>query len=507
MGLVSVGEAQLTVDAGPNLAQEALLPFQLSGVVTGRQPHDFWMGDGDFATENQLVRYDDTNGFQSTANLKEILSDMPAGWPSDVVAIGGEYYGIETGNQYLWKLVDFDLGQVEQIGPNHTWPWVTCLAYDAVGDVLYGVDGNMKQLLRFNYTTGAVTPIGPPLTAQQPYYFIKGLAFNQADGLLYAIEDNTETIFTIDPATAATTHVMSAPSGAALYDEIQFWNGELYASYKWFDNGQGWFVATVRHIDLTTGVISDRGPLFDHMSPHTLMIDSFPEETRWSQVSGPGQATFVDLYDPQTTVTFSAPGTYVLELTAYGQPPVSDQVTIDALEFDCNQNLVEDATDIQQGTSTDIDLNGVPDECEVVAYCTAKVNSLGCTPSMYSLGTPSMTDPNPFEVGAVDEHNQRNGLMFYAYDHLVLPGFQGGFLCVQPPLRRLPVQSAGGSPPPTTDCTGQFMVDFNAHAQSGLDPILAPGQQVNCQWWSRDPNHVDGTGAMLTDALQFTMQP
>ena len=33
-------------------------------------------------------------------------------------------------------------------------------------------------------------------------------------------------------------------------------------------------------------------------------------------------------------------------------------------QFDCNGNGIEDAVDIAFGTSSDVDQNGVPDECE-----------------------------------------------------------------------------------------------------------------------------------------------
>ena len=36
----------------------------------------------------------------------------------------------------------------------------------------------------------------------------------------------------------------------------------------------------------------------------------------WSQVSGPGTATFTDPSSPTTTVSFDSAGTYVLRLTA-----------------------------------------------------------------------------------------------------------------------------------------------------------------------------------------------
>jgi len=39
----------------------------------------------------------------------------------------------------------------------------------------------------------------------------------------------------------------------------------------------------------------------------------------WEQTGGPGTATFANTSDPQTTVTFSEPGIYTLQLTAHGQ--------------------------------------------------------------------------------------------------------------------------------------------------------------------------------------------
>jgi hypothetical protein len=49
----------------------------------------------------------------------------------------------------------------------------------------------------------------------------------------------------------------------------------------------------------------------------------------WSKVSGPGAVTFANASDPLTSVSFSAPGVYVLRLTASdGQLTSSDDVTI-----------------------------------------------------------------------------------------------------------------------------------------------------------------------------------
>ena len=52
--------------------------------------------------------------------------------------------------------------------------------------------------------------------------------------------------------------------------------------------------------------------------------------TAWSQVSGPGTASFTDASSPTTTVSFPAAGTYVLRLTADdGSAQSSDDVSID----------------------------------------------------------------------------------------------------------------------------------------------------------------------------------
>ena len=147
-----------------------------------------------------------------------------------------------------------------------------------------------------------------------------------------------------------------------------------------------------------------------------------------------------------------------------------------------------------------LDVSDVPPR----VYCVAKTNSLGCVPSIGSIGSSSASSLTAtFDVIATNVLNQRNGLLFYGYGSASISPFNGGTLCVLPPLRRLPIQNAGGTLPPTMDCSGTYTFEFNAHTQSGTDPFLSPGQQVNAQWWSRDPQHVDGTGAGLTDGLEF----
>jgi len=56
------------------------------------------------------------------------------------------------------------------------------------------------------------------------------------------------------------------------------------------------------------------------------------------------------------------------------QPPPPDII-------DCNQNLVQDAVDIQNGGSSDCNGNGVPDECEIDLNSTAPGGPFFCDPS------------------------------------------------------------------------------------------------------------------------------
>ena len=137
------------------------------------------------------------------------------------------------------------------------------------------------------------------------------------------------------------------------------------------------------------------------------------------------------------------------------------------------------------------------------AYCTAKVNSLGCTPAIGSTGQPSFSSAAPFTIEASMILNGRSGIMFYGYGQQATP-FQGGTMCVTAPVKRTPVQDSGGSTA-GNDCTGVFSFEMNGRIQSGLDGALVPGAEVFAQFWSRDPQSPGTTN--LTDALAFTVCP
>ena len=135
-------------------------------------------------------------------------------------------------------------------------------------------------------------------------------------------------------------------------------------------------------------------------------------------------------------------------------------------------------------------------------YCTALVNSSGCTPTMTFSGLPSASEAAVFDVGAAEVLPAKPGLLTYSTGNSAAIPFGGGILCALPPLRRTPLQlssSMGGV------CGGTYTFDFNTRIQSGIDPLLVAGQQVWSQYWSRDTLAVAGIG--LTNGLTFLIQP
>lgn len=141
---------------------------------------------------------------------------------------------------------------------------------------------------------------------------------------------------------------------------------------------------------------------------------------------------------------------------------------------------------------------------DVINYCTAKTNSLGCVPAIQSSGYPSATNASPFTITAGNVLNGKSGIFFYGYTIASVP-FQDGFKCVSGSVVRTPIQTSGGTAQPTVDCTGIYTFDFSAWILAGHDPLLVAGQQVGGQFWSRDPQDPHQVG--LTDAVRFVIGP
>ncbi len=478
--LATLAGAQVVPDAGPDDSVTWGDPYSLQSSVLNRSLLHYILADGDHATENDFLEYRSDVGVTVIAQ-PSTMGGILYNWPSDIVRIGGLDYVIDTGKRQLYT-VDLTTSVATQVGsplPPGSYEWMTCLAYDTAAGKLYGVDGLDKQLLEFNVNNGNVTPVGNPLTTGgQPYWFIKGLAYDEVNDILVAVDGNTETLLTIDQHNnAATQHVVNLPAGPdALYDEIQFFNGELYGSFRYFDNQTQLWNAQLRRIDPATGLTEDVGPPVLDISAHALMILGIPEDVEWLQLAGPGTATFSDATIEAPTVTFSDPGVYTLELTVYtDMGPVSDtvDVTVDA---------------------------------GVATYCVGKTTSQGCVPFLTHSGTPSATSTGKFQIQGENFLEGEIGILLYGLNGRGSLDFHGGKLCVKAPVTRLlPPKLAKGSF--GVPCTGVVKRDFNQRIQSGIDPLLTPGRQVNAQWRLRDPLDLSGFTDALSDGIEFTILP
>ena len=149
-------------------------------------------------------------------------------------------------------------------------------------------------------------------------------------------------------------------------------------------------------------------------------------------------------------------------------------------------------------------------QAKPTVYCTAKVNSLGCTPQIGFIGAPSASAASGFEVTVVQVRNRRRGLLFYCISGRAALPFLGGTLCIAPGnVRRTPQMNTGGTPI-YADCSGMVKVDMNAFAAGlagghPLPELKQAGTVVNCQYWHRDKHST--ANSSLSDALEYTIEP
>jgi hypothetical protein len=121
------------------------------------------------------------------------------------------------------------------------------------------------------------------------------------------------------------------------------------------------------------------GPDSSVISPNTASLagsvtdDGLPNppgaiSSQWSMVSGPGTVSFANTASPTTTATFTAPGTYLLQLTASdGQLSASDRTVVTVTgangPFTLDVAIVTGSDDVEESasgsvsmTSTDLEL-------------------------------------------------------------------------------------------------------------------------------------------------------
>ena len=147
-----------------------------------------------------------------------------------------------------------------------------------------------------------------------------------------------------------------------------------------------------------------------------------------------------------------------------------------------------------------------------VIYCTAKTNSLGCTPVIASSGIPSATAGSGFTVSSAQNRNDKAGLLLYSLTGRANGPFQGGTLCLNVPVSRSIALNSGGTAWPAVDCSGVYSIDINAFAVGALggaplSALVVPGTKVDCQFWGRDPGFAVPDNTSLSDGLEYTVGP
>ena len=125
-------------------------------------------------------------------------------------------------------------------------------------------------------------------------------------------------------------------------------------------------------------------------------------------------------------------------------------------------------------------------------YCTAKTTSSGCVPTIGFTGTP--TPAGNLTATCTQVEANQLGVLFYGQTGPAAIPFQGGTLCVNPPVIRFPPQPSGGA----AACSGTY-------SQSLSSLTGTPGLTFHSQFWFRDPGAATGTG--LSNGLTWTNCP
>jgi hypothetical protein len=185
------------------------------------------------------------------------------------------------------------------------------------------------------------------------------------------------------------------------------------------------------------------------------------------------------------------------EVSSFVTPSANMRLRFSAADSP-NNSITEAAVDLVSVVTVD----GSP--CSQIAnYCTSKINSQLCEPTITATGSPSVGSGAPFYVSADNVINQKSAILFYGYAAAALP-FKGGTLCVQPPVRRTPPVNTGGSVGPD-NCSGAPVYNLNQVIQGGGDPNLGAGATIYMQWYYRDP--LDAQGVGLTDGASAQICP
>ena len=162
-------------------------------------------------------------------------------------------------------------------------------------------------------------------------------------------------------------------------------------------------------------------------------------------------------------------------------------------------------------TKTFIASLGACSGAPITTYCTAKVNSQGCTPAIAAVGVPSATAGAGFLLQTTSVINNKPGLYIYTNGGQAAVPLSGGLRCIGTPIKRSVALNSGGNAPPN-DCSGTYSLDMNAFALGALGGtpasfLLVAGTVVDAQAWGRDPGFSAPNNATLSGGIEYTICP
>ena len=225
------------------------------------------------------------------------------------------------------------------------------VAFDTSSGHLFVSDGSGREVCRVSPGTNGVFDGIPPSgddvalnhfdTAQYGAMGSEGLAYDPARNTLLIVDPKTRRILettkagallnTIDLSVANPKHAEDVVLAPSLADPSKM---NMYVVARGVDNntdpnendGKLHELSVTLPSSGNDAPVADAGPNRTVTMPNSLSLagsisdDGLPEggalTSSWTQISGPGTASFTDPTSPTTDVTFSAPGEYVLRLTA-----------------------------------------------------------------------------------------------------------------------------------------------------------------------------------------------
>ena len=231
------------------------------------------------------------------------------------------------------------------------------------------------------------------------------------------------------------------------------------------------------------------------------------------------------LYDLEIDMSWLpelVPGTYWIEIAGVGNTAFGTAASVPSTPWDSSDNAAEFRDIYGSWRVTSMGVGAAPVDFpfrltgselhDPSLYCTAKVNSLACTPAIGFVGQASASNGTGFVVSSINNLNQKPGLLLYGTTGQAATPFGGGVLCINAPLRRSVTLISSGLPPPPLDCSGVYSIDMNAFAVGALGGNPSPaltqvGTTVDCQFWGRDQGFAAPDNVSLSDALEYQVGP